>query len=86
MPVFGEPNCMNKMIMYGIGFIALTMLITKIFGFVGGFLGATVGMLLSLIIMWYLIDQFGDTIFTDNKYINSSEKIEQCKDSEIHFN
>lgn len=62
------------------------MLLTKIFSFFGGFLGATIGMLFSLIITWYIIDMYGDTIFTDDKYIKNDDEIEKYKDSSIHFN
>ncbi len=54
LPVIAGLICSTKIQILGVVFILFTMLITKLFSFVGGFLGATIGMLSSLVYQYWV--------------------------------
>lgn len=48
-----------------------------------GFIGATIVMLLSIIANWYLVDQFGDSIFTDKDFKPNLTKIKENENKKL---
>ncbi|MDP2766874.1 MAG: hypothetical protein Q8O41_05415 [Candidatus Methanoperedens sp.] len=85
MPLFNPPNCVKKITAFIAGSILVAAILVNLVGSVGGLLGASLIMLLSLVAIWYLIDMFGDIIFTHKKCRPNNSEIEEAKTEEFNY-
>jgi hypothetical protein len=54
-------------------------------GTISGLIEETVVMLLSVVVMWYLVDIYGDYLFTDKKHIADKNKIAEVESRNINI-
>ena len=77
MPAFRKPNCLWKITGWTVLFIVISMLLTYKVGELGGLLGATMTLLVSVSFSWYLMDRYGDLLFTHKDYQPNEEFIKK---------
>ena len=83
MPAFQKPNCPIKILLWGVFSGVVSIIIISLAGHFMGFIGATIVMLLSIIANWYLVDQFGDSIFTDKDFKPNLTKIKENENKKL---
>ena len=85
MPLFKGRDCIKKVSLFAIGITLLIGAIsTAVFTYVGIYFGVAI-IVLAVVILRYIVDQFADTLFTDNKYSMSKEEIEHFGKMTIPF-
>jgi hypothetical protein len=87
MPVFESSiDCPKKVIKWLLFSIGLTMLLIYLTGMVFGLIGETIIMLIALVIVWYLIDHYGDRLFKDTTATPTKDQIESYKNHTFPYN
>ncbi|MCZ7402361.1 MAG: hypothetical protein O8C61_09075 [Candidatus Methanoperedens sp.] len=82
MPVFKNSiDCSGQIKQWLAISIVLTMILTYVIGFIlkFGLLGSTMAMLSSLVVVWYIMDQYGDYLFKDKKSVPTENEIDSYK-------
>ncbi|MDD5142223.1 hypothetical protein [Methanoregula sp.] len=77
MPLFHGQDCPKRVMGFAIGLILLVSIIATItFTVIGVYFGIAV-IALSTVVLWYILDQCADKLFTDPKYRMSKEEMER---------
>jgi len=77
MPLFHGQDCPKRVLGFAIGLILLVSVIATItFTVIGIYFGIAI-IALFTVILWYVLDQCGDKLFTDPRYLMSKEEMER---------
>lgn len=77
MPLFRGSDCPKKVIGFAIiAILAISIIATMTFTHISIYFGIGI-IVLSTVVLWYILDQFGDRLFEDENYFMSQEEIEK---------
>ncbi len=80
MPIFKNGiDCSIKIKWWLSISVALAVILIHAMGYFFGLLGATITMLVSLVVVWYIMDNYGDYLFKDKENAPTQNQLNSYK-------